>query len=330
MTHPRTLPPKCLHLAVRAVPKAPLPRRWQVALEMLAAAAITGHFPQRRRPRGTMAPWLSGDGLRAQCQHVLDERHRRRPGPVRPGDAVFVQAPFLELFRREFLPGIRAPFVLVSADSDLEAPGRHEALLDDPRLLGWFAINVTRAHPRLHPVPIGVYDDRRQHAVLSAALARPPRPRDIRVLGAFDPATHPERDAVRTRLAAFPGVTSVRRAPCGEYFRLLRRSRFVLSPRGAGLDCYRTWEALLCGAIPIVRTSPLDRLYAGLPVLVVHDWAEVTDGRLKEAEAALGAVPVDESPLLLATWAARIAAVQASGREDRASAAPTPRWSAVS
>jgi hypothetical protein len=57
-----------------------------------------------------------------------------------------------------------------------------------------------------------------------------------------------------------------------------RRSNFafVLSPFGGGIDCYRTWEALVFGHIVIVETSPLDVLYADLPVVIVQDWAEVT------------------------------------------------------
>ena len=55
---------------------------------------------------------------------------------------------------------------------------------------------------------------------------------------------------------------------------------FELSPQGNGLDCHRTWEALILNTIPIVRTSSLDPLYEGLPVVVVAEWADVTSARL--------------------------------------------------
>src|SRR5690606_33447515 len=54
------------------------------------------------------------------------------------------------------------------------------------------------------------------------------------------------------------------------------------SPRGAGLDCYRTWEALLLGTIPIVKTSTLDAAYDGLPVLIVDDWKIIIKEFLEE------------------------------------------------
>jgi hypothetical protein len=50
---------------------------------------------------------------------------------------------------------------------------------------------------------------------------------------------------------------------------------FVISPHGNGLDCHRTWEALALGCIPIVKSSPLDPMFAGLPVWIVKDWSEV-------------------------------------------------------
>ena len=56
---------------------------------------------------------------------------------------------------------------------------------------------------------------------------------------------------------------------------------FVLSPLGHGMDCHRTWEALILGCIVIVQTSPLDSLYKDLPVLIINDWSEITEELLK-------------------------------------------------
>jgi len=51
---------------------------------------------------------------------------------------------------------------------------------------------------------------------------------------------------------------------------------FTVSPHGNGMDCHRTWEDLLLGCFPIVKTSPLDPLYKDLPVIIVKDWDQVT------------------------------------------------------
>ncbi|CAF0775966.1 unnamed protein product [Didymodactylos carnosus] len=50
-----------------------------------------------------------------------------------------------------------------------------------------------------------------------------------------------------------------------------------LSPRGNGLDCHRTWEALYLDIIPIVMNSTLISLYQDLPIIIIDDWTIVTE-----------------------------------------------------
>ena len=56
---------------------------------------------------------------------------------------------------------------------------------------------------------------------------------------------------------------------------------FVISPLGHGMDCHRTWEALILGCIVIVQTSPLDSIYKDLPVLIINDWSDITQDLLQ-------------------------------------------------
>ena len=49
---------------------------------------------------------------------------------------------------------------------------------------------------------------------------------------------------------------------------------------GNGLDCIRTWESLAVGQIVIVHSGPLDKLYEGLPVVIVNNWDEVNSRNL--------------------------------------------------
>jgi len=54
---------------------------------------------------------------------------------------------------------------------------------------------------------------------------------------------------------------------------------FVLSPRGRGVDCHRTWELFLAGAIVITRTSTLDEMLINnnLPVIILNEWDELNE-----------------------------------------------------
>lgn len=69
-----------------------------------------------------------------------------------------------------------------------------------------------------------------------------------------------------------------------KYLQNLQNYRFVISPQGNGLDAHSTWEALMCGCIPIVPSSPLNQIYKLLPVWIVEDWKDITDKKIIEKE----------------------------------------------
>ena len=54
----------------------------------------------------------------------------------------------------------------------------------------------------------------------------------------------------------------------------LSESIFVESPPGMGEDCYRHYEVLLAGGIPVVQKSRLS--LGDLPILYIDKWSEVT------------------------------------------------------
>jgi hypothetical protein len=61
------------------------------------------------------------------------------------------------------------------------------------------------------------------------------------------------------------------------FVRNISSAYFVESPPGMGSDCYRHYEAMLVGAIPVVsRTSLSYPVFEGLPHLPVDDWNDVT------------------------------------------------------
>ena len=61
-----------------------------------------------------------------------------------------------------------------------------------------------------------------------------------------------------------------------DYFKKIKQHKFVLSPRGNGLDCHRTWEILKLKRIPVLkREGQFDRLYINMPVLLVDNWDDL-------------------------------------------------------
>ena len=61
-----------------------------------------------------------------------------------------------------------------------------------------------------------------------------------------------------------------------------RKYAFWISPRGNGMDCHRTWEALYLDIIPIVWNSTLNSLYADLPIVIINNESEITEEFLRD------------------------------------------------
>ena len=72
------------------------------------------------------------------------------------------------------------------------------------------------------------------------------------------------------------------RLPRTKYWKELRKSKFVLSPLGNGMDCHRTWEALILGVVPIVKRSTISTVFDGLPVIQVEDYSKISTQTLEE------------------------------------------------
>jgi hypothetical protein len=222
-------------------------------------------------------------------------------------------------FVRHVLPLINHPFVLVTGSADFSAPflsgtegalGPATSILTSPHLVAWFAQNPDVIHPKLIPVPIGIdfhtlaVPNMTEHswgtptsvAAQDALLqelrctlppfhARPP----VAIMN-FKAAGRDVRSYVFNLLKDRPGVRTVGGLSRASLWRLYGGVSFVLSPRGYGKDCHRTWEALTLGCAVIVsRDIHLDPLYADLPVIQVEDWGAVTAEALAAWHADLSA-----------------------------------------
>lgn len=72
------------------------------------------------------------------------------------------------------------------------------------------------------------------------------------------------------RLLGMKDVTIVDEAkPYRNYLRDLAMHSLILSPKGNGIDCYRTLEALYMGSMPVLETSHVSADLADLPLLIV-------------------------------------------------------------
>jgi hypothetical protein len=62
----------------------------------------------------------------------------------------------------------------------------------------------------------------------------------------------------------------------------LQQSKYVISPRGAGIDCHRTYEGLYYNCIPIILSCELNQFYSKMPILIIDNWNCITQNYLED------------------------------------------------
>lgn len=218
---------------------------------------------------------ISGKSFADLCKWVFDPRYPDRPvfsyAQASDGDWVFVNGDCLVEFRRRFPILVLKRFVLVIHNSDRPF-GLRELDLLAPVARHIYAINTTIRSPILTTIPLGFVD--RQLEFLTT-LSQPSEDRTIEIYSNFLDRTNPAaRLACREAFAGDPRVVTAENRSVPEYYADLQRSRFVLCPEGMGIDTHRVYEALLCGATPVVLRNSLSHLYERLPVCIVDRWTD--------------------------------------------------------
>ena len=279
-------------------------------------------LPTDSRVRTSSYPLISGDSFRHYCDHIFDETDAPfAPESVARGDTVFVNAHMLGAFFAHAHPRIGYPYVLVTHNSTYSSPGRWASHLEDPKIFAWFAQNADRRHPRLQPIPLGVANAHWKHgdvALIQQELQTIPplseRPAGLAYMNFMRKRKGGGRAGVWEALHDAPFCHIAEKRPYREYLRDLKSHAFVISPPGNGLDCHRHWEALLMGAIPVMKRTTLDPLFEGLPVLLIDDWREVTEELLRSCHEQHRDETFDRGKLFLPYWFRLIEDTRASLR----------------
>lgn len=167
-----------------------------------------------------------------------------------------------------------------------------------PVAVGFFLNNNVYEHPLIHCMPIGIRDCERvvpnhkgfSHNYLYNEGLKTVNKEHLCLL--CYSYTHNERNVSYNELKNKNYVVNLNdriyeKQPsihCGKVpvwinYELTHKSYYTLSPRGAGEDCHRFYEAIYLDSIPIVKrtNTVFDKLYNVFPCLIVNDWNEITE-----------------------------------------------------
>lgn len=194
----------------------------------------------------------------------------------------------------------------------------------------WFSTNAIHEHPSIYQIPLGLpnyCNDSALHLIygnqdiLLEVLQETPKPAEEKGL-VFMNFVINTNSAVRQRVwdmfkdkpwvLTAPNVVTLEGRKA--FLREIRNHKFVLCPRGYGVDTHRLWETLYLGSIPIVVRDPAMRDFVDLPIAWIDDWTEVTPEWLESEYARItaSAPPFPHEKLRMSYWENKILSAAAS------------------
>lgn len=276
--------------------------------------------------------YVEVDGFIKLCDIHLKENDN--VNKIYDNCSVYLNADKLLDFSKK-IDDIKSPFILVTGNSDNENYIKNfdnyeqfEKFVSNDKIIHWFCQNSTVPHPKITNLPIGVaynqdwmgnyYKDNlldlplKQEEILIQIKkeSNPFQKRKNKCYINFKVAkSSPYKYDREEALEFIPDEISFKEKDEQNRYECWKNQTdyaFVVSPFGVGLDCLRTWEALILGCIPIVRSSGIDKVFDDLPVLIIKDWKEVTQELLDKTIDDFGKRDFNYEKLKLQYWKDKI------------------------
>ncbi len=209
--------------------------------------------------------YLTGNKLKEKCDWVLDETDEtilnlKKTRKMKNGDKVFVGTHFLKYFVPYMQTQINTTFVLITHNSD-DSPSEQyiQIILKNKYLLAWYAQNAN--HRRIKPIPIGIANNKYKHGKVKnfiKVIQQKHLNKTKDIFLAFTLNTNKKRYKILKQFSGLKNIkilVTTKRLKHIKYLQHINQSKFTVSPEGNGIDCHRTWEALILNSVPIVQDS---------------------------------------------------------------------------
>tara|TARA_B100000963_G_scaffold357441_1_gene379648 strand:- start:2833 stop:3726 length:894 start_codon:yes stop_codon:yes gene_type:complete len=205
----------------------------------------------------------------------------------------------LNIFSKN-LHHLKKPCILVTSDGDRPVPSSYDInicnkILNNLNIKKWYTQNYDNSikHKKLDYYPIG-FDFHTEKWLVNKSVEskinvmfynRIRSPVDERIKNkvfsdTHNSISHPDRKLVYDIIKNNKMFEkSKNRESFIDITEKYNKYNFVISPRGNGLDCHRTWELFFAGVIVITKTSSLDNMFINnnLPVVILQDWNELNN-----------------------------------------------------
>jgi hypothetical protein len=243
---------------------------------------ITNRVERLMYYRKNSEPFLSGDLFSDKSDvSVYGPKFRRKqPSFKDVAEARVIFCPSHEVFKffYEYKNFIHAK-VIILGNSDFDFNSDPVGVPSSVRQI--FATNVNFKSKLMQPIPIGIENFRlaKNGKVELFKHFSKNGTREEKILAGPFSNTHPERIRLFDNLysSQIPKlVFEKNQVSPKKYSAISRNYKFILAPRGNGLDTHRFWETVYRGSIPIVRSSFWSQYFKdmGVPLCEIADWED--------------------------------------------------------
>jgi hypothetical protein len=264
---------------------------------------MSNRQPKPKVKKTTLTPFkiLSGEELQGLCDVTVITReieafHRSLPCSVKKvyidgnidysllngNKKVFVYTHILDDFIQKVWPKMEGKYVIMTHNSDHGIHSQHLPLLEDEKLIHMFSQNTHITHPKLTALPIGIANSMWPHGQVSSIqhlVSLKPEKKERIYVNVSEGTNRAHRSKVLDTMYNNPLCDFYpQNRPHKVYLEEMAGYKWVLSPRGNGVDCHRLWECMYAGSIAICDNSVNARAFKemGLPIILVDDYNDIT------------------------------------------------------
>jgi hypothetical protein len=197
---------------------------------------------------------------------------------------IFVKPNFLDMFLKYIFPKIKKRIYLYTGASDYSIDEKYMKYVKNSRIIKWLGHNIVLQHDKIVKIPIGFSNicvfreellDKLSERKLNIC------DKECKLFISYMEETNSKRKNLVEGFENKNWVVIGKKCAFETYMEKLNKYRFILCPRGNGLDTYRFWETVFMGSIPIVESSNLDDLYSTVNCIIVNSFNDINEELLK-------------------------------------------------
>lgn len=182
---------------------------------------------------------------------------------------------------------ITKKIILITHNSDHEV--NEELFRKKPKnVIKWYSQNINFNQNDLISIPIGLENNRWYPEKIPIMINKSNEKKNIKNLLYINHSvrTYPLEREKPYRIFKDKSWCTLVEGKNGQnfdnYIDNIYNHKYVLAPRGNGIDSHRLFESLHAKSIPIVIKNINNSQYSDLPIIYVDDWEEVTEDFLNK------------------------------------------------